>query len=122
MPTAFAYVHGYLLPRRRPLGGVNRRRKGTADSLAALKPIHATRLEIAPVHIISANLCAHTGADIRRWAMKNGTELCFTPTPPEPVPDPHRRHFPVPRADTRSHIALHDSEGPPHLNSQTRSI
>ncbi len=62
------------------LWGVNRRRKGTANTLAALKSIRAARPDGAPIYIILDNLSAHTGADIRRWAKKNKVELCFTPT------------------------------------------
>ncbi|MFF5964740.1 helix-turn-helix domain-containing protein [Streptomyces collinus] len=62
------------------LWGVNRRRKSTADTLAALKSIRAARPDGAPIYIILDNLSAHTGADIRRWAKKNKVELCFTPT------------------------------------------
>lgn len=60
--------------------GVNRRRKGTANSLAALKSIRAACPDSAPIDIILDNLSAHTGADICRWAKKNKVELCFTPT------------------------------------------
>ncbi|EDY43146.2 transposase [Streptomyces sp. SPB074] len=62
------------------LWGVNRRRKGTADTLAALKSIRAARPDGAPIYIILDHLSAHTGADIRRRAKKNKVELCFTPT------------------------------------------
>ncbi|MGW1306546.1 transposase [Streptomyces sp. NPDC002514] len=62
------------------LWGVNRRRKGTANTLAALKSIRAARPDGAPICIILDNLSAHTGADSRRWAKKNKVELCFTPT------------------------------------------
>jgi transposase InsO family protein len=30
--------------------------------------------------VITDNLSAHKGADIRRWAKKNKVKLCFTPT------------------------------------------
>ena len=62
------------------LWGGNRRRKGAANTLAALKSIRAARPHGAPIYIILDNLSAHTGADIRRWAKKNEVELCFTPT------------------------------------------
>ena len=65
---------------RRHLWGVNRRRKGTANTLAALESIRAAPLDGAPICIILDNLSTHTGADIRRWAKKNKVELCFTPT------------------------------------------
>jgi transposase len=59
--------------------GVNRRRKGTVNTVAALQSIRAARLDGAPSHITD-NLSAHTGADIRRWAKENKAELCFAPT------------------------------------------
>ncbi|MER7930736.1 IS630 family transposase [Streptomyces sp. NPDC096057] len=62
------------------LWGANRRRKGAANTLAALTPIRAARPEGAPIYVILDNLSAHIGADIRRWAGKNEGELCFTPT------------------------------------------
>nr|WP_051674061.1 IS630 family transposase [Streptomyces sp. NTK 937] len=74
------YFHGCYSVGDDRLWGVNRRRKGTINSLAALKSIRAARPDGAPIYIILDNLSAHTGADIRRWAMKNKVELCFTPT------------------------------------------
>jgi hypothetical protein len=62
------------------LWGVPRRRKGAANTLAALKSIRAARPDGAPTYAIMDNLSAHEGADIRRWATKNKVELCFTPT------------------------------------------
>ncbi|MDX2815696.1 IS630 family transposase [Streptomyces sp. PA03-5A] len=62
------------------LWGVNRRKKGAANTLAALKSIHAARPDGAPIYIILDNLSAHTGTKIRRWASKHKVELCFTPT------------------------------------------
>ncbi|WP_323179358.1 IS630 family transposase [Streptomyces sp. NBC_00198] len=74
------YFHGCYSVGDDRLWGVNRRRKGTANTLAALKAIRAARPDGAPIYIILDNLSAHTGADIRRWAKKNKVELCFTPT------------------------------------------
>nr|WP_265568148.1 IS630 family transposase [Streptomyces hygroscopicus] len=74
------YFHGCYSVGDDRLWGVNCRRKGTANSLAALKSIRAARPDGAPIYIILDNLSAHTGADIRRWAKKNKVELCFTPT------------------------------------------
>lgn len=51
-----------------------------ANTLTALKSIRAARPDGAPINVILDNLSAHKGADIRRWAKKNKTELCFTPT------------------------------------------
>jgi hypothetical protein len=61
------------------LWGVNRRKKGAANTRAALKSIRAARPDGAPVHVILDNLSAHKGTDIRRWAKKHKVELCFTP-------------------------------------------
>jgi transposase len=74
------YFHGCYSVGDDTLWGVNRRRKSTANSLAALQSIRAARPDGAPIYIILDNLSAHTGADIRRWAKKNKVELCFTPT------------------------------------------
>jgi transposase len=65
------YFHGCYSVGDDRLWGVNRRRKGTANTLAALKSIRAARPDGAPIYIILDNLSAHTGADIRRWAKKN---------------------------------------------------
>jgi hypothetical protein len=74
------YFHGcYSVGDDRPWG-VNRRCKGTANTLAALRSIRAARPDGAPIYIILDNLSAHTGVDIRRWAKKNKVELYFTPT------------------------------------------
>ncbi|MFF9396765.1 transposase [Streptomyces griseoluteus] len=81
-----------LLRRRRPAVGRQPPPKGTANTLAALKSIRAARPDGAPIHIIWDNLSAHTGADIRRWAKKNKTELCFTPTYASWA-DPIEAHF-----------------------------
>lgn len=62
------------------LWGVNRRKKGAANTLAALKSIRATRPDGALIYVILDNLSAHKGTDIRRWATKHKVELCFTPT------------------------------------------
>ncbi|MCI3275180.1 IS630 family transposase [Streptomyces sp. 7R015] len=74
------YFHGCYSVGDDRLWGVNRRRKRTAPSLAALKSIRAARPDGAPIYVILDNLSAHTGAGIRRWAKKNRAELCFTPT------------------------------------------
>jgi len=62
------------------LWGVNHRRKGTVNSLAALRSIRAARPDGAPIYVIMDNLSAHTGPRIRAWARRNKVELCFTPT------------------------------------------
>lgn len=60
--------------------GVNRRNKGAANTLAAIRSIRAARPDGAPIYVILDNLSAHKGEQIRRWAKKNQVELCFTPT------------------------------------------
>ncbi|MFF3501175.1 transposase [Streptomyces sp. NPDC003247] len=55
-------------------------RPGRAETLAALKTIHAARPDGAPIYVILDNQAANKGTDIRRWAKKNEVELCFTPT------------------------------------------
>jgi hypothetical protein len=52
---------------------VNRRRKGTANTLAVLKSIRAARPDGASISIILDDLSARTGDKIRRWA-KNKVE------------------------------------------------
>ncbi|WP_328433139.1 IS630 family transposase [Streptomyces sp. NBC_00425] len=74
------YFHGCYSLGDDTLWGVNRRRKGAGNTLAALKSIRAPRPDGAPIYGILGNLSAHKGADIRRWAKKNKVELCFTPT------------------------------------------
>ncbi|MGW1290835.1 IS630 family transposase [Streptomyces sp. NPDC002586] len=74
------YFHGCYSVGDDRLWGVNRRRKGAANTLTALKSIRAARPDGAPIYVILDNLSAHKGADIRRWAQKNKVELCFTPT------------------------------------------
>ena len=55
-------------------------RKSAANTLAALKSIHAARPDGAPIYIILDNLSAHRGVKLRQWAARNKVELCFTPT------------------------------------------
>ncbi|SFL16170.1 IS630 family transposase [Streptomyces pini] len=73
------YFHGCYSIGDDRLWGVNRRRKGAANTLAALKSIRAARPDGAPIYVILDNLSAHKGSDIRRRATKNKAELCFTP-------------------------------------------
>lgn len=70
------YFHGCYTVGDDRLWGVNCRREGTANSLAALKSIRAARPDGAPIYVILDNLSAHTSADTRRWAKKNKVELC----------------------------------------------
>ncbi|WP_308380001.1 IS630 family transposase [Streptomyces sp. ISL-43] len=74
------YFHGCYSVGDDTVWGVNRRHKGGAQSLAALKSIRAARPDGAPIYVIMDNLSAHKGAKIRTWAKKNKVELCFTPT------------------------------------------
>ncbi|MEV1083432.1 IS630 family transposase [Streptomyces sp. NPDC050211] len=74
------YFHGCYSVGDDTLWGVNHRRKGAVNTLAALKSIRAARPDGAPIYVILDNLSAHKGSDIRRWARKHKVELCFTPT------------------------------------------
>lgn len=86
VPATYHRTHGVALLPRLLLGrddrlwGVNHRKKGAANTLAALKSIRAARPDGAPIYVLLDNLSAHKGADIRRWARKHKVELCFTPT------------------------------------------
>ena len=62
------------------LFGVVRHRKSAANTLKALRSIRARRLDGEPIWVILDNLSAHKGDTIRRWAIRNRVELCFTPT------------------------------------------
>lgn len=70
------YFHGCYSVGDDRLWGVNRRRKGAGNTMAAL--IRAARPDSASIYVILDDLSAHKGADIRRWAGKNKVELCFT--------------------------------------------
>ncbi|MFG2478261.1 IS630 family transposase [Streptomyces fagopyri] len=74
------YFHGCYSIGDDTLWGINRRKKGAANTLAALRSIRAARPDSAPIYVILDNLSAHKGETIRRWAKKNRVELCFTPT------------------------------------------
>ncbi len=121
------YFHGCYSVGDDRLWGVNRRRKGTANTLAALKSIRAAPPDGAPIHIILDSLSSHTGADIRRWAKKNKVELCFTPTyaswanPIEAHFGPLRQFTPA-NSHHRSHPALSAGTAPlPALAHHQRS-
>lgn len=73
------YFHGCYSLGDDTLWGVNRGKKGTANTLAALKSICAARPDGAPIYVIMDNLSAHK-EKIRVWAKKHRVELCFTPT------------------------------------------
>ncbi|WP_318552293.1 IS630 family transposase [Kitasatospora fiedleri] len=74
------YFHGCYSIGDATLWGVNRRRKGTLNTLAALRSIRAARPDGGPVYVILDNLSAHNGRKILRWAKSNNVHLCFTPT------------------------------------------
>jgi transposase len=74
------YFHGCCSVGDDTLWGVNRRRRGTANTLAALKSVRAARPDGAPVYVILDNLSAHNGKRIGRWARDHTVHLCFTPT------------------------------------------
>ncbi|GGJ60580.1 hypothetical protein GCM10010121_084000 [Streptomyces brasiliensis] len=71
------YFHGCYSVGDDRLWGVNRRKKGAVNTLAALESIRAARPDGAVIYVIMDNLSAHKGADIRRWAKKHKVELCF---------------------------------------------
>ncbi|MGC0335061.1 hypothetical protein RKD20_000095 [Streptomyces sp. SLBN-8D4] len=72
------YLHGRYSVGDDTLWGVNRRRKGAANTLAALKSIRAARPDGAPICVILDSLSAQKSPDIHRWAKKNKVKLCFT--------------------------------------------
>ncbi|WP_322747035.1 IS630 family transposase [Streptomyces fagopyri] len=74
------YFHGCYSISDDTIWGVNRRKKGAVNTLAAFRSIRAARPDGAPIYVILDNLSAHKGDKIRRWAKKNRVELCFTPT------------------------------------------
>lgn len=73
------YFHGCCCVGDDTLWGVNHRKKGAGNALAALESIRAARPDGAPIYVVLDNLSAHKGDMIRRWAKKNRVELCFTP-------------------------------------------
>ncbi len=74
------YFHGCYSLGDDQLWGINRERKGGANTLAALKSIRRARPDGAPIYVICDNLSANKTPAIRAWAAKNTVELCFTPT------------------------------------------
>jgi hypothetical protein len=119
------YFHGCYSIGDDILGGVNRRKKGAANTLAALKSIRAARPDGAPIYVILDNLSAHKGDTIRRWAKKNRVELCFTPTyaswanPIEAYFGPLRQ-FTIANSNHRNHTA--DLVTPPGLPLRSMSM
>ncbi len=74
------YFHGCYSVGDDQMWGINRRRKGIDHTWAALRTIRAARPDGAPIYVILDNLSAHLNWRIRRWAVRNKVELCFTPT------------------------------------------
>nr|WP_235433311.1 IS630 family transposase [Protofrankia coriariae] len=109
------YFHGCYSVGEDRLWGVNRRRKGTGNTLAALRSIRAARPDGAPICIVLDNLSAHTGTRIRSWARRNRAELCFTPTYASWA-NPIEAHFGALRQFT-----IANSEHPNHT-VQTRAL
>jgi transposase len=109
------YFHGCYSLGEDTLWGVNRQRKGTANTLRALKSIRAARPDGAAISIIMDNLSAHTGPVIRRWAARNKVRLCFTPTNASWA-NPIEAHFGPLRQFT-----LANSQHPNHP-AQTRAL
>ncbi len=62
------------------LWGVVKARKGTDNSLEAIKSCRAARPDGEPIYVILDNLSAHKSKKIRTWCAKHNVELCFTPT------------------------------------------
>lgn len=82
------YFHGCYSVGDDRLWVVNRRKKGTGNTLAAPKSIRAARSDGAPIYVIMHNSSAHKGADIRRWARRNKVELFAPWTPCPSITDP----------------------------------
>ncbi|MEV6537258.1 IS630 family transposase [Streptomyces sp. NPDC051639] len=102
------YFHGCYSIGDDTLRGINRRKKGAANTLAALRSIRAARPDGAPNYVILDYLSAHKGETIRRWAKKNRVELCFTPTYASwanPIGAHFRplRQFTIANSDHRNH-------------------
>jgi transposase len=74
------YFHGCYSVGDDTLWGINHRRKGTGNTLTALKSIRAACPDGEQVFVVLDNLSAHKAPRIRRWAATHAVELCFTPT------------------------------------------
>jgi hypothetical protein len=95
--------------------GVVRMRKGSVNSLAALKSIRAARPDGAPIYVILDNLSAHKGPTIWAWAARNKVELCFTPTYASWA-NPIEAHF----GPLRTFVVA--SSNHPHHTAATRAL
>jgi len=74
------YFHGCYSLGDDQLWGVTREHKGGDHTLAALKSIRAARPGGYRLFVIMDNLAANKTPAIRRWALRENVELCFTPT------------------------------------------
>ena len=80
------YFHGCYSVGDDTWWGVNRRKKGAANTLAALRSIRAARPDGAPIYVILDNLSAHKGDPIRRWAKSRRTSgRCGSSPSPTPT-------------------------------------
>lgn len=73
------YFHGGYSIGDDTLWGVNRRKKGTVNTLATLRSIRAASPDGAPIYVILDNLSAHQPTCLRDWAKEHRVELCFNP-------------------------------------------
>lgn len=74
------YFHGCYSVGADRLWGINRRRKGSGNTLLALKTIRRARPDGRQIWVILDNLSAHKNKDIRTWAADNQVTLLFTPS------------------------------------------
>jgi len=79
------YFHGCYSIGDDTLWGVNRRKKGAANTLAALKSIRAARPDGAPIYVIMDNLSAHKGPRSGSGRRSTGAS-CASPPPTRPGP------------------------------------
>ncbi len=73
------YFHGCYCVGDDQLRGVTREHKGAVHTLAALKPIRASRPGGYRLFVILDNLAANKTPAIRRWARRENAGLCLTP-------------------------------------------
>jgi transposase len=73
------YFHGCYSVGADTLWGINHHRKGSGNSLAALKSIRAAGPD-GRIFVVLDNLSAHKTPAILHWAERHAVTLCFTPT------------------------------------------
>jgi transposase len=83
------YFHGCYSVGDDTLWGVNRRRKGTVNSLAALRSIRAARPDGGPRHVIMDNLSAHKGTKSAPGRTSTRSS-CASPRPTPRGPTPSK--------------------------------